>query len=424
VSSNTQIYVGDTLLSNTSVRITAGDGVAFTTNANASEVSFAVQMSNVTSQTFALSGSTNVFTIAKTANVNMVFVIYNGLVQDPSRYSISNTTLTLANTEPLVEGANLEVRFLDFFDLPGSTSGGGGPSYSFQGTVSGYASGGSIPGIVNIIDKFPFSSDGNATDVGDLTQSRWVGAGQSSSVSGYTSGGSVGTPEGTNTIDKFPFSSDGNATDVGDLSQSRGYVTGQSSSSSGYTSGGMESFVNRNTIDKFPFATDGNATDVGDLTTVRRDAAGQSSSSSGYTSGGYTPPGVALNTIDKFPFAADGNASDVGDLTQGRDRLSLGQSSTESGYTSGGAYPSALATAVNTIDKFPFSSDSNATDVGDLSQARYSAAGQSSTASGYASGGSPGAINTIDKFPFSTDSNASDVGDLTVARQSPTGQQV
>ena len=140
ISSNTQIYVGDTLLSNTSVRITAGDGVAFTTNANASEVSFAVQMSNVTSQTFALSGSTNVFTIAKTANVNMVFVIYNGLVQDPSRYSISSTTLTLANTEPLVEGANLEVRFLDFFDLPGSTSEGGG-GWSFQGTVSGYTSG-------------------------------------------------------------------------------------------------------------------------------------------------------------------------------------------------------------------------------------------------------------------------------------------
>jgi hypothetical protein len=30
----------------------------------------------------------------------------------------------------------------------------------------------------NVIDKFPFASDGNATDVGDLTLARIGGAGQ------------------------------------------------------------------------------------------------------------------------------------------------------------------------------------------------------------------------------------------------------
>jgi hypothetical protein len=423
------VVLGNTDLSNASIAILAGNGIAIAVNVTTSVATFSTSMSNVTSQIIEIDGTANTFALSKpTFNTHMVLVSYNGLLQDPRRYVLVNNSggsyITINNSAPLISDSNLEVRYFDFFDLPGGSSESGG-GWSFQGTVSGYSSGGSIPGIVNIIDKFSFSSDGNATDVGDLTQSRWVGAGQSSSVSGYTSGGIVGTPEGTNTIDKFPFATNTNATDVGDLSQSRGYVTGQSSSSSGYSSGGMASFVNRDTIDKFPFATDGNATDVGDLTTVRRDAAGQSSSSSGYTSGGYTPPGVALNTIDKFPFAADGNASDVGDLTQGRDRLSLGQSSTESGYTSGGAYPSALATAVNTIDKFPFSSDSNATDVGDLSQARYSAAGQSSTASGYTSGGAtPTIVNTIDKFPFATDTNASDVGDLTQSRSSPAGQQV
>ena len=58
-------------------------------------------------------------------------------------------------------------------------------------------------------------SDGNATDVGDLTQSVYYAAGQSSTASGYTSGGR--TPSNVDTIDKFPFASDGNATDVGDL---------------------------------------------------------------------------------------------------------------------------------------------------------------------------------------------------------------
>ena len=35
----------------------------------------------------------------------------------------------------------------------------------------------------------------------------------------------------------------------------------------------------------------------------------------GYASGGYPYPSGALNTIDKFSFATDGNATDVGDLS-------------------------------------------------------------------------------------------------------------
>ena len=91
-----------------------------------------------------------------------------------------------------------------------------------------------------------------------------------------------------------------------------------------------------------------------------------------------------------------------------------------SGYNSGSASPNSYS---NVIEKFPFSSDANTTDVGDLTQARNTAAGQSSTASGYSSGGN-GAVNTIDKFPFGTDGNATDVGDLTQAREQVAGQQV
>ena len=47
------------------------------------------------------------------------------------------------------------------------------------GTVSGYASGGTVSGPgINIIDKFPFSTDTNATDVGNLTVARHSGSGQ------------------------------------------------------------------------------------------------------------------------------------------------------------------------------------------------------------------------------------------------------
>ena len=49
---------------------------------------------------------------------------------------------------------------------------------TFQGSTSGYTSGGWIGSNSNIIDKFPFASDSNATDVGDITQPRRHVAGQ------------------------------------------------------------------------------------------------------------------------------------------------------------------------------------------------------------------------------------------------------
>lgn len=299
----------------------------------------------------------------------------------------------------------------------------------FQGTVSGYTSGGVVPVAIasNIVDKFPFSTDANATDVGDLTVARRNLAGQSSTVSGYTSGG-YSTPPATtyNVIDRFPFATNANATDVGDLTTNRNGPAGQSSSVSGYSSGGP---TTANIIDAFPFATNSNASDVGDLTAARAAATGQSSPMFGYTSGGFLGPAVSTNIIDKFPFAANANAADVGDLTFTRFN-GAGQSSFTAGYTSGGSSQGPSPPApTNTIDKFPFATDANATDVGDLTVGRTTVnAGQSSTVSGYSSGGyapflTPSHTNIIDKFPFSTNANATDVGDLTQSKAAATGQQ-
>ena len=302
------------------------------------------------------------------------------------------------------DGVNLATALSEFtlsFALP----------YSFQGSNYGYTSGGSTPGASNIIDKFPFATDTNATDVGDITVARFYVAGQSSSESGYTSGGDPVT----NTIDKFPFATDANATDVGDLTAVRWGLAGQSSSEYGYASAGTSGGTGGNLIDKFPFATDANATDVGDLTVARYWLAGQSSSEYGYNTGGDGYEDI----IEKFPFATDANATDVGNLTTGRN-TPAGQSSSSYGYSSGGYG----AGRQNVIDKFPFASDANATDVGDLSVTRNIGAGQSSTDYGYQSGGAnPNANNIIDKFPFATDANATDVGDLTAPKLGAAGQQ-
>ena len=299
----------------------------------------------------------------------------------------------------------------------------------FQGSVSGYNAGGlgGTPPFSsqNTIDKFPFATNSNATDVGDLTQTRSLCSGQSSSSHGYSCGGSP-VPTVGNSIDKFPFAADTNASDVGDLTSNLIGSVGQSSLSHGYVSTGSNPSVGSvNTIQKFPFAVDTNTTDVGDTTVVGQQGSGQSSFTSGYTTGvwdGPDSPPSLKNTIDKFPFATDTNATDVGDITE-TGRGQAGQSSTVSGYRTSGYKGTPLNVRLNTIEKFPFATDSNATDIADLTRLTAFSAGQSSTTSGYTCGGEPPAQNNIDKFPFATDNNATDVGDLTQGRYYVVGQQ-
>lgn len=301
-------------------------------------------------------------------------------------------------------------------------------TFVFGGSVSGYSSGGGNPNVsttLNTIDKFPFATDSNATDVGDLTVARSAAAaGQSSPASGYTSGGTIPFTGTIDTIDKFPFASNANATDVGNLTGRRSSASGQSSDISGYTSGG--SVYDTTVIDKFPFASDGNATDVGDITAPTSNLSGQSSPTNGYTSGGRVGNGL-VGTINRFPFSSDVNAIALsGVLFQARGYVA-GQSSSVNGYVSGGLTP--LTTSKDTIDKFPFASDTNATDVGNLTLVAHQMAGQSSTTNGYATGGRfpPTSLqlyrNFIQKFPFASDGNATDIGDITVARAQAVGQQ-
>ena len=302
------------------------------------------------------------------------------------------------------------------------------PSSPVQGSSYGYTSGGLTPSYSNVIDKFSFVSNGDATNVGDLTESKSGTAGQSSGSNGYASGGTPAASTASNVIDKFPFASNTNATDVGDLTISRYLAAGQSSSESGYTSGGTP-ISSSNVIDKFPFASSfTTATDVGDLTLSRYSSAGQSSFESGYTSGGLN----YKDTIDKFSFASNENATDVGELTVLRFAMT-GQSSNVYGYTSGGsigfAFSSPANARTNVIDKFSFVANVNATNVGDLTVARQGQAGQSSTESGYTSGGTvdfataPPNSTVIDKFSFASEANATNVGVLTVSRYQLAGQQ-
>ena len=79
------------------------------------------------------------------------------------------------------------------------------------------------------MEKVPFSSDGNSTDVGNLVGTLYQHAGASSTTHGYATGGLSGPQNTTNVIQKWPFASDTNASDIGDMAvaQTRSHANTQ-----------------------------------------------------------------------------------------------------------------------------------------------------------------------------------------------------
>ena len=82
----------------------------------------------------------------------------------------------------------------------------------------------------------------------------------------------------SNVIDYINPSSVGNATDFGDLTQTRRSAAKASSPTRGIIAGGYDTPANFNIMDYIEIATTGNAVDFGDLTVVSNAAAGFSGS--------------------------------------------------------------------------------------------------------------------------------------------------
>lgn len=302
-----------------------------------------------------------------------------------------------------------------------------------QGSSTGYAIGGSAhPAVTSnrftTIETFAFASDGDGTDIGDIpSDKRYVVAPSTSSSHAYYSGGSPVSNE----IMKIPFSTPIVITDVGDLSVARMSAYGGTSPTNGYAAAGRTPTA-ISSIDKYPFSTDANATDVGDLSLARYNTGGSANCSSSvavYGVGGST--GSHQDIIDKMPFSAEGTATDVGDLI--RTGPYLATCNTQDHGYSFGQYPAPTSVNRQGIDKFSYSSDGNSTITQDLFRGLWGRGSSSSTSSGYATGGKnyPGdptgpnttVNNSIDKFPFANNTTGTDVGDLTAARTSVAGNQ-
>ena len=108
--------------------------------------------------------------------------------------------------------------------------------YRFAGGVAGthgYYHNGSAS---NIIDRFAFATDGNATNVGDATTTKSE-RGASSDITGGFSYVFAGNTS-TNVIERHANASSANGAGVGDLTNSNRLPSSSESSTHGYRSGG------------------------------------------------------------------------------------------------------------------------------------------------------------------------------------------
>ena len=291
----------------------------------------------------------------------------------------------------------------------GKAFGGNGP-----GTISGFNMGGQASTNFNTIDRISLTTDGNATDVANLSASIRAGAGNSSATHGYNAGGHNNSAN-VATIDKFTFATSSDASAIGNLTSVNYRPSSSSSVTDGYITGNAASA--NNVIQRFSFSTDGNATNVGTLLAVAGYVSGQSSNTHGYTSCAGVP--ALSNVIQKWSYSSDTTAVDHGDLTHTMS-AAAGMSSSTDGFTAAGDHASGQ---YNIINKFSFSSAGNATDHGDLTAANSAPGGVSSTTHGYVSGGYPIANARIDKFAYTSNTTASNIGTLTNLARFSSGAQ-
>lgn len=289
------------------------------------------------------------------------------------------------------------------------------PSH-IQGSTFGYSLGGRQSGFYNYIEKYSYTADGNSTDVANLTASPAYHTTSYSSTDAFTHGGY--TTSEIASVDKINFASGADATDFGDFPAVGRYGGGNSSPTHGYQGGGLPSpnafGAGANTaIFKFPHSAGSVSTSaVGDLT----EASQYNDTNSSATHGYHHAIGGASNKIEKYPFASDTNAADVGDLLDATGDGRGTNSGLLSDVSGGYGYVNLIPPSTYNISRYSFVSDGNATDHTDLNTGAWLGSVSSSTTSGYLAGGltppPAGYINVIQKFPYASTTNGTDVGDL------------
>ena len=227
-------------------------------------------------------------------------------------------------------------------------------------------------------------------------------------MGGRTSGGN------TNRVEFFTVDIASNATDFGDLTQTRRRTQGCASATRSFMFGGSEpgGSSGYNRIDFVTFSTTGDATDFGDQTTELRSPGSVSNSTRGITGGGTTgyPSGSQTNIIEFITMSSSGNTVDFGDLTLARDYPGSVNSPTRGIFAGGAVYPAFY----NNIDFITIASTGDAQDFGDLVAAAQGCAGSCNSVIGmFAHTYGPAYVQDVYKINIASTGNSINFADRT-----------
>ena len=176
-----------------------------------------------------------------------------------------------------------------------------------------------------------------------------------------------------------------------------------------------------NTIDYIDIASTGNSTDFGNLTASRTLMGACSSLTRCVFAGGNVNrnvgsyDGTRSNEMQYITIASTGNATDFGDLGNARDGVAGFSNTTRGVFAGGGAGNNFVFTRYVELEYITIASTGNITDFGDLTVARQDLAGCGSSTRGISAGGgdsSGNAKNEIDYVTIASTGNATDFGNL------------
>ena len=275
----------------------------------------------------------------------------------------------------------------------------------------GLVGGGSEPGNSDTINYITISTLGNAQDFGNLSQAReYPAAGQGSSTTrGLFAGGRTSPSNYVDTIDFVTMASTGDATDFGNLTDTRHYGGIHGDGTRTVIGGGYNPPANTDVIDYVTVAQTGNAVDFGNLVAASSDHVAMGSKITAIFGGNGTD-----DRMDYITISSTGNAQDFGNLTSSMTQTG-GLSNSTRGIVAGGNAPSPVG-FVNTIQYVTIPTTGNAQDFGDLTGVRRMCGSVSSPTRGVCLGGStPSLENTIDCFEILSTGNAIDFGDLAIS---------
>ena len=313
------------------------------------------------------------------------------------------------------------MNYIKMSPLSGLSGYGGGATaltFSGVGTIPivnggdrGFTAGGWTSGPIEEIEFVTISSPGNATDFGNLTDSRSYGSGCANATGRALFWGFA---ENQPQIDYITTTSTSSASDFGDMQNSRGLGAAASSGTRGLYFGGRGGGggYNSNEVDYLTIATTMNSVDFGNLTHPVEANAGTGNADRSLMFGGfdYDNSSTKRQNIDYFDPSSTGNASDFGDMVTGGRIQHFSTADAVRAIVAGGDRP--VAGKVNEIEYVTIANTGNTTDFGDLTEAMtYSACSANDTTAIFISGFHSSYHDEIDYITIQTTGNASDFGD-------------